>query len=143
MDIDVSEDNVLSITEEIDVYFNEERHGIYRTIPTQNEIVRADGSTAVTRAKVRDIYCSEDYEKSTQNSDLILQIGDADTTVTGDKHYTISYDYVLGQDVADGYDELYFNIIGDGWDTYIDFVSFTITMPKSSTAACWDFPPGG
>ena len=92
VDIDVSEDNVLSITEEIDVYFNEARHGIYRTIPTRNEVVRADGSTAVTRAKVRDIYCSEDYEKSTQNSDLILQIGDADTTVTGDKHYTISYD---------------------------------------------------
>ena len=39
VDIDVSEDNVLSITEEIDVYFNEGRHGIYRTIPTQNEIV--------------------------------------------------------------------------------------------------------
>ena len=28
VDIDVSEDNVLSITEEIDVYFNEARHGI-------------------------------------------------------------------------------------------------------------------
>ena len=130
VDIDVSEDNVLSITEEIDVYFNEERHGIYRTIPKQNEVARADGSTAVTRAKIRNIYCSEDYEKSTQNSDLILQIGDADTTVTGDKHYTISYDYVLGQDVAYGYDELYFNIIGTGWDTYINNVSFRITMPK-------------
>ena len=142
VDIDVSEDNVLSITEEIDVYFNEARHGIYRTIPTRNEVVRADGSTAVTRAKVRDIYCSEDYEKSTQNSDLILQIGDADTTVTGDKHYTISYDYVLGQDVADGYDELYFNIIGAGWDTYIDFVSFTITMPKEFDSSLLGFSTG-
>ena len=33
VDINVSEDNVLSIREEIDVYFNEERHGIFRTIP--------------------------------------------------------------------------------------------------------------
>ena len=83
------------------------------------------------------------YEKSTQNSDLILQIGDADTTVTGDKHYTISYDYVLGQDVADGYDELYFNIIGAGWDTYIDFVSFTITMPKEFDSSLLGFSTGG
>lgn len=143
VDIDVSEDNVLSITEEIDVYFNEERHGIYRTIPTRNEVVRADGSTAVTRAKIRNISCSEDYEKSTENSDLVLQIGDADVTVTGDKHYTISYDYVLGQDVADGYDELYFNIIGDGWDTYIDFVSFTITMPKEFDSSLLGFSTGG
>ena len=65
VDIDVSEDNVLSITEEIDVYFNEERHGIYRTIPTRNEIVRADGSTAATRAKIRNIHCTDNYEKST------------------------------------------------------------------------------
>lgn len=143
VDIDVSEDNVLSITEEIDVYFNEARHGIYRTIPKRNEVVRADGSTAVTRAKIRDIYCSEDYEKSTQNSDLILQIGDADTTITGDKHYTISYDYVLGQDVADGYDELYFNIIGAGWDAYIDNVSFTITMPKEFDSSLLGFSTGG
>lgn len=139
----MSDDNVLSITEEIDVYFNEERHGIYRTIPTQNEIVRADGSTAVTRAKIRNIHCSEDYDKRTQSNDLILQIGDPDVTVTGDKHYTISYDYVLGQDVADGYDELYFNIIGDGWDTYIDFVSFTITMPKEFDSSLLGFSTGG
>ena len=41
VDIDVSEDNVLSITEEIDVCFNEEGRGIYRRIPTQNDVVRA------------------------------------------------------------------------------------------------------
>ncbi len=130
VDIDVGIDNVLHITEEIDVRFHEARHGIYRTIPIKNKVVRADGSTAVTRAKIRDISCSEDYKKSRQSSNLILRIGDPDVTVTGDRHYTISYDYALGQDVAEGYDELYFNVIGSSWDTYIDLVSFSITMPK-------------
>lgn len=143
VDIDVSEDNVLSITEEIDVCFNEEGRGIYRRIPTQNDVVRADGSTAVTRAKVRNISCSEDYEKSTENNYTVLRIGDADVTVTGYKHYTISYDYVLGQDVADGYDELYFNIIGDEWGLYIDNVSFTITMPKEFDSSLLGFSTGG
>lgn len=143
VDIDVSEDNVLSITEEIDVCFNEEGRGIYRRIPTQNDVVRADGSTAVTRAKVRNISCSEDYEKSTEDNYTVLRIGDADVTVTGYKHYTISYDYVLGQDVADGYDELYFNIIGDEWGLYIDNVSFTITMPKEFDSSLLGFSTGG
>ena len=143
VDIDVSEDNVLSITEEIDVCFNEEGRGIYRRIPTRNDVVRADGSTAVTRAKVRNISCSEDYEKSTENNYTVLRIGDADVTVTGYKHYTISYDYVLGQDVADGYDELYFNIIGDEWGLYIDNVSFTITMPKEFDSSLLGFSTGG
>ena len=143
VDIYVWDDNVLSITEEIDVHFNQERHGIYRTIPKRNEILRADGSRDVTRAKIRGIYCSEEYKKTTQNSDIILQIGDPDRTVTGDMHYTISYDYYLGRDVADGYDELYFNIIGSGWDTYIDGVSFSITMPKEFDSSLLGFSTGG
>lgn len=130
VNIYVQEDNVLSITENIDVYFNEERHGIYRNIPKENRVERADGSIDYTKAKIRNIRCSDDFEKSSSNTQISLQIGDPDYTITGRKHYTISYDYHLGQDVGDGFDELYYNIIGDGWDTYIDNVSFTITMPK-------------
>ena len=39
--IDVAQDNVLRVTENIDVYFNESRHGIYRYIPLRNEVERA------------------------------------------------------------------------------------------------------
>lgn len=140
--IDVAQDNVLRVTENIDVYFNESRHGIYRYIPLRNEVERADGSSAVTRAKISNVRCSDNYSRSTENSQLVLQIGDEDTTVRGAKHYTISYNYALGQDVADGYDELYYNIIGTGWDTYIDDVTFTITMPKPFNADMLGFSAG-
>ena len=143
VDINVSEDNVLSIREEIDVYFNEERHGIFRTIPQKNEVLRADGSTAATRAKIKVTSCSDTYESYTQNGNLVLQIGDEDETIIGYKQYMLSYDYALGQDVADGYDELYFNIIGAGWDTYIENVSFLITMPKEFDASLLGFSTGG
>lgn len=128
--MDVAEDNSFTITETIDVYFNESRHGIYRRIPTENRVERADGSVDYTKAKVTKIRCSERYEKSYGSGSITLKIGDPDETITGYMQYVISYKYSLGQDVADGYDELYFNIIGDGWDTYIDNVSFEITMPK-------------
>lgn len=140
--VNVAEDNVLRVTENIDVHFNEARHGIYRYIPLRNNIERADGSTAVTRAKINNIRCSDNYSKSTENSQLVLQIGDEDTTLTGDHHYTISYNYALGQDVMDGTDELYYNIIGSGWDTYIDNITFSITMPKEFNPDMLGFSAG-
>lgn len=142
VDIDVAEDNTLKVTEDIDVYFNEARHGIYRYIPLRNNVERADGSTAVTHAKVSGINCSSPYSRSTENSQLVLQIGDEDETVTGEQHYTVSYTYALGQDVMDGMDELYYNIIGSGWDTYIDNVTFSITMPKDFNADLLGFSAG-
>lgn len=140
--IDVAEDNVLKVTENIDVHFNDPRHGIFRYIPLKNNVERVDGSTAVTHAKINNIRCSDPYSKSTENSQLVLQIGDEDKTLTGDYSYTISYNYALGQDVASGYDELYYNIIGTGWDTYIDNVTFSITMPKDFNEDMLGFSAG-
>lgn len=142
VDIDVAEDNTLRVTEDIDVYFNEARHGIFRYIPLRNNVERADGSTAVTRAKVSGISCSAPYSRSTENAQIVLQIGDEDETVTGAQHYTVSYTYALGQDVMDGMDELYYNIIGSGWDTYISNITFRITMPKDFNADLLGFSAG-
>lgn len=142
VDIDVAEDNILRVTENIDVYFNEARHGIFRYIPLKNSVERADGSSAVTRARVNGISCSAPYSRAIQDSQLVLQIGDEDKTVTGAQHYTVSYNYALGQDVMDGSDELYYNIIGSGWDTYIGNVTFSITMPKDFNADMLGFSAG-
>lgn len=40
----------------------------------------------------------------------------------------------MGKDIGEDFDELYFNIIGDEWDTYIDNVTFHVTMPKEFDA---------
>ena len=53
--VDVAEDNILHITEDIDVFFNEPRHGIFRYIPKANRVERADGSVDSTRAKISGI----------------------------------------------------------------------------------------
>jgi len=128
--INVLENNTLEVTEKISAYFNEERHGIYRTIPLKNDIERADGSTAKINAKIRNINVSENYETDTGLYDCNIQIGSENKTITGRHDYVISYSYILGKDTGTGYDELYYNIIGDQWDTYIKNVTFLITMPK-------------
>lgn len=142
VNVNVLEDNTLEVTEKIDAFFNEERHGIYRTIPTLNTVSRADGTTTTVRAKVRDINVSESSSVERDFDYCSIRIGEEDSLVTGDHSYTISYRYVLGEDKNIDFDELYYNIIGDKWDTYIDEVSFTITMPKEFDSSMVGFSTG-
>ena len=128
--IKVKENNVLDITENINVNFNESRHGIYRTIPLFNTITRLDGTTSKNKVQITNIKVNEPYTKSIQNGKLNLQIGDPDRTITGPKTYSIHYDYNLGKDPSKDYDELYFNLIGNEWDANINKVNFTINLPK-------------
>lgn len=140
--VDVAEDNILHITEDIDVFFNEPRHGIFRYIPKANRVERADGSVDSTRAKISGIRCSEEYSTSSDSSELTLQIGSEDKTLTGAHSYRLSYYYELGQDVLSGADELYYNLIGDGWDTFVDNVTFTVNMPKEFSSSAVGFSTG-
>lgn len=140
--VDVSEDNVLHVTENIDVIFNEPRHGIYRYIPVKNHVQRANGTYTMVKTRVRNVDCNESYSSSTYNENFVMQIGDEYVTITGPMHYTISYDYQVGKDAFDGADELYFNLIGDGWDTVIQNVTFEINMPKEFDSNLLGFSSG-
>ncbi len=132
--INVLENNTLEITEKISAYFNVEKHGIFRKIPTTNSVERADGSKGVTNAKVKNLSVSDNYDSYTEGNYYVVQVGDESRTVLGPHDYLISYSYVMGKDIGEGFDELYFNIIGDEWDTYIDNVTFHVTMPKEFDA---------
>lgn len=132
--INVLENNTLEITENISAYFNVEKHGIFRKIPTANYVERADGSTGVTEAKIKNVSVSDNYDTYTEGNYYVVQIGDEDRTVLGPHDYSISYSYVMGRDIGEGFDELYFNIIGSEWDTYIDKVTFNVSMPKEFDA---------
>ena len=129
VDINVGVDNVLNITETIDVFFNEDRHGIYRSIPIKNKIIRNDGSKDKNIAIIKDIRVNNKFTKEHDSGNLILKIGAATETIRGDNRYIISYNYDLGKDHNKKYDELYYNIIGNEWTTNIDKVSFSIHMP--------------
>lgn len=132
VDITVTEQNVYQVRENIKVYFNQPRHGIYRDIPLENHVGRADGSTSQVMASIRHISCgSDEFSVLRSGSSCQIKIGDKDSTITGNKAYYISYEYDMGKDVLQGADEFYYNIIGTGWSTSIRNVTFSIQMPKS------------
>lgn len=142
INIIVNENNTLNITEKIGAYFNVEKHGIFRKIPLRNEVTRLDGTTSKNRAKISDIKVSDNYSLSTESGYKVIKIGDANYTLTGQKKYEISYLYNLGRDTGKEYDELYFNLIGDEWDTSISNITFTITMPKEFDSSKLGFSSG-
>lgn len=130
VDMKVTPQNTYQIEETLEVTFQKQRHGIYRDIPIVNDVERQDGSKDRIVARVENISCGEDkYEVSREGNICRIQIGDEDETLIGSKTYHISYDYVMGKDVLEDNDEFYFNVIGNGWNTTIRNVSFSIEMP--------------
>lgn len=138
----VNEDNTFDITETITAYFNVPKHGIYRKLPLKNTINRVDGTTSKNTAKISNVSVSENYTTSKSNEYYVLKIGSSSTTLTGSHTYTIKYTYDIGKDPLKNADELYYNLIGDEWDTSISNISFRIIMPKSFDSSTLGFSSG-
>ena len=142
INIVVNENNTFDITEKITAYFNTRKHGIIRTIPLRNEITRLDGSKSSNRTQITNLNVSDEYLITRQNGNYGIKIGSEDHTLIGEKEYTISYTYNLGKDPMKNYDEIYYNIIGNNWDTVIGNITFTVTMPKEFDSSKLGFSYG-
>lgn len=143
INIVVNENNTLDITEKIGAFFNVDKHGIFRKIPKNNRIIRLDGTTSTTRAKISNILVSDQSTTYTEGNYQVVKIGNPNQTVNGQKGYIIKYSYDLGKDPSKDYDELYFNLIGNEWnDTTISNITFSITMPKEFDASLLGFSSG-
>lgn len=142
VDIIVNENNTFDITETITAYFNVSKHGIFRTIPLKNTITRLDGTTSKNRAQISNLSVNNKYKTSRENGNYKIKIGSANHTLTGEQTYVIKYTYNIGKDPVKNHDELYYNIIGNEWDTVIGNVTFSITMPKEFDLSKLGFSSG-
>lgn len=142
VNIIVNENNTFDVTETIETTFNVSKHGIFRTIPLKNYVKRLDGSSSKNRTQITNLKVSDTYTISRENSNLKIKIGSVDKTVTGNKTYTIKYTYNLGKDPLKNIDEVYYNLIGTEWDTIINKVNFSVTMPKEYDSSKLGFSAG-
>lgn len=136
VDAVVHEDATLDITEQIQVYFTEPRHGIYRDIPLRLKVNReVDGKVKsfLYRVKVSDVQVEgARYELENEGSCRRIILGDENQIVSGDQIYTIRYRLDMGDDRISEYDELFYNLIGDGWSVPTDTVNFSVTFEKEA-----------
>lgn len=142
IDMVVNENNTFDIIETITANFEVSKHGIIRKIPLKNTVVRNDGTTSKNRVKITNLKVNEKSSVSNNNGFKTIKIGDESKTITGKHTYIISYTYDIGKDPLKDMDELYFNLIGNEWDTSIDNISFKIKMPKEFNKELLGFSSG-
>lgn len=138
----VNENNTFDITETITAYFNNPKHGIIRNIPLKNTITRLDGTTSSNRTQITNLSVNSKYISYKEGNDYKIKIGDENHTLIGRQTFVIKYTYNLGKDPMEDYDELYYNIIGNEWDTVINNITFSIKMPKEFDSSKLGFSSG-
>lgn len=150
VDAVVHQDNVWDITETIDVFFEEPRHGIYRYIPLtfslQHDVSLDEGNEPkVIQGQVvqdwREFRYKSEVEKikveggdfTTEDSDAsncVIRIGSEWHEVTGDHRYVIHYKYIYREDRRPNYDYIFHTILGTDFNERIDTFSFKVEFEK-------------
>jgi len=132
-DIAVQPDSSLDVTETIRVRAEDEdiKHGILRDFPT---LYRRDGRRIRVGFDVESVERdghSEPYETEGITGGVRIKIGDAGTYLDPGEHtYVIRYATTRWLGFYDGFDELYWNITGNGWEFPIDSAEAHITLPQ-------------
>jgi len=130
----VQKDGTLDVTETIRIQVENVRinHGIYRDFPTR---YKAPGGRRV-RIGFDLISTTLDGQAEpnaveTLSNGLRIKIGSADRTVSvGEHEYVIRYRAARMIGRFGDYDEIYWNVTGNGWDFPIDQSSVTIKLPS-------------
>lgn len=134
---DAAEDGTVSMAIDFDFDFgDEEGHGPRFVIPVRQEI---EGDPDHYRAfDVDAIEVSSDsgaptqIETDTDGGALEIRIGDEDVDLTGEQSYRLTYTIsgvVNPEAGADGQDEIYWNIIGTGWEVPLSDIRVDLTGP--------------
>ena len=130
-DIIIEKDSSIRVTETILYNFGtQDRHGIYRNIPFKTKNVN-DGKTYLADLKVQNVTDLNGkkyiYEVSKSEGDVVIKIGDPNSTVTGKHAYVITYTYKGAIETFENKDELYWNVTGNQWNVPIQSVTAKIT----------------
>ncbi|MCK9573428.1 MAG: DUF2207 domain-containing protein [Candidatus Omnitrophica bacterium] len=135
-EIAVHDDSTMTVTENIEVISegNQIKRGIYRDFPTKYQ--DKYGHNFVVDFKVLEVQrngAGEDYHIDNLNNGKRLYIGNKARYLSPGKYlYTIRYktDRQLG--FFDKFDELYWNVTGNGWSFPIDNVVATVSLPQDA-----------
>ncbi len=121
----------ITITEDMDVVFNEPRHGLIWKVPVR--YATDTGDRRSVRLRVLSVTDAEGnavpFETSNDGDDLAVKIGDPDVTVTGPVHYRMTSVLERAWNGFADHDEFYWNVIGFDNEAQPQDVSATVTLP--------------
>lgn len=129
----VREDNKILIEEKIDVNFLVSSHGIFRKIPIYQKAQFYDNGKLQTKNYKTNVVLyksSHEIDFYTSNDYFVFQLGSAYEYANSNETYKIAYLIDLGDDKITDFDQLYYNFIGNQWDTTISNVNIKIKFEK-------------
>jgi uncharacterized membrane protein YgcG len=138
MDVEakINQDGSVNVIETIHYNFgDQEKHGIYRTIPLG---FKPKGNLGHTEIKVNSVTDELGYPYSyiiTSDDPLNIKIGDADTLIKGAHFYKIYYDLSNSIGFFDNFDEWYWNLSGDKWEIPVKNISAKVILPTEVNEA--------
>lgn len=134
-DIDIHKDRSVTITENISVMVEGYifKRGIYRDIPTSYEYDGGVYRIGFDILSIKKNNAPEQYSTKNMGNGKRIYVGSKDVYLDeGIYNYTIKYevDHVLN--LYDKFDELVWNVNGNGWDVKIEKVSATVNFPGTA-----------
>lgn len=124
VEVKVKKDNTYKVTEQIDVNFTADKHGIYRYIPEGH--YKDMGRMNIKKGNAE----GWEYTTYTENNNYVIRVGSEDETVTGKQRYILNYNVEVYEDRTEKKDYFYFDVIPTDWETAIDKAYVTVKMPK-------------
>ena len=130
----INSDGTIDVTEKITYDFgNEQRHGIFRTIPytTLNKDGKKYKMTFENFSVVDEFGVPYTFTQSDESGKIALKVGDPDSTITGQHVYEIRYRVSGALTYFSDHDELYWNVTGNEWEVPIANVQSSIQLPST------------
>lgn len=135
-DLTVAPDGQLTVTEEIHIHAEgvEFKRGIVRRLP--RSFTDHNGRTHRVRYDLTAVEqggATSPYHTANEGDDFVLYVGEKDTYLErGDYRYRITYTTAGQVGFFPAYDEIYWNVNGNGWAFYIDTVSALVHLPPAA-----------
>ena len=97
VDLYINNEGYFDVIEDYDLTFTTYKHGIFRNIRTEYDLLTEDGKQENRKIKIRKVDVPDhkfeadlDFVQKLSNT-LHIKIGDEDVTVIGPQHYLIKY----------------------------------------------------
>jgi len=152
-DIAIQQNSQVAVKETVKYYFPAPKHGIFRDIPVSYSVKNVGSLTGSYNVylQVLSVNIQKDdgtllavpYEKSQNDGNLHLQIGDPNQEVSGSVTYVIDY---LAQRAITfspkdnaNQDEFYWNVTGNGWEVPITEATAEVHFPADIDSNTWKF----
>lgn len=127
----VKSDASIDVVETIVYNFGDvDRHGIIRDIPVRyTDRGMKYGVRMSDMSVVNEQGIAEPFTVSNIGNTKSIKIGDPNALISGQQTYVIRYTVKRAMNFFDDHDELYWSVIGDGWDVPISSASARVTVP--------------